>query len=164
MIAVGSWPVPWVPYGCRGGVAGPMGPIWLPWGRGRSPGPRNAAVGVWPVAWARYGCRGGVAGPLGLFWPQGGVAGPLGPYGHRGGVAGPLDPYGRRGGGGVAGFLGPVWPLWRRGQFFGPRMAAVEVSPVTWVLYGHRGGVSIPLSFYGRRGGVAGFLRPVWPP
>ena len=36
-------------YGRRGGVAGPLGPVWPPWGRGRSPGPRMAAEGAWPV-------------------------------------------------------------------------------------------------------------------
>jgi len=50
MAAVGVWPVPWAPYGRSGGVAGPwvlysrcggvagpLGPVWPPWGRGRSP-------------------------------------------------------------------------------------------------------------------------------
>jgi len=49
MAAVLAWPVHWAPYGRRGGVAGPLGPVWPPWGRGRSPGPRMAAVGAWPV-------------------------------------------------------------------------------------------------------------------
>jgi len=56
------WPVPWAPYasrgdvagslgtyGRRGGVPGPLGPVHLPWGRGRSPGLDMAAVGAWPV-------------------------------------------------------------------------------------------------------------------
>jgi len=79
--AVGAWPVLWAPYGRRGGVAGPMGPEWPPFGRGWSPEPRMVAVGawpfpwatngccgVWPVPWAPNGCRGGVAVPLGLVW------------------------------------------------------------------------------------------------
>ena len=37
--AVGAWPVPWAPCGRRGGVAGPLGPVWPPWWLGRSPGP-----------------------------------------------------------------------------------------------------------------------------
>jgi len=44
MAAVGAWLVPWVLYGRRGCLAGPLGPMWPPWGRGRSPGPRVAAV------------------------------------------------------------------------------------------------------------------------
>jgi len=40
MTAVGAWQVPWAPYGRRGCVAGPLGPVWLPWGRGRFPRPR----------------------------------------------------------------------------------------------------------------------------
>jgi len=60
--AVGSWQVPWPPSGRRGGVAGRLGPVWPPWGRGRSPGhvwpplgrgpsprPRMATVGAWLV-------------------------------------------------------------------------------------------------------------------
>jgi len=95
MAPVGAWSVPCAPYGRRGGVAGPLRPVWPPCGRGRSPGPRMAAVGrsrfpgprmaavgawpfpapcmaavgVWPVLWALYGRRGGVAGPLGPVWP-----------------------------------------------------------------------------------------------
>jgi len=65
----------------RGGVACQLGPVWLPWGRGRSPGPSVAAVGAWPVpwapcgrrgswpvTWAKCGRRGGVACPLGTVW------------------------------------------------------------------------------------------------
>jgi len=47
--AVGAWPFHWAPCGRRGGVVGPLGPVWPPWGRGRSPEPRVAAVGAWPV-------------------------------------------------------------------------------------------------------------------
>ena len=63
--ALGAWPVQWALYGRRGGVAGPLGPEWPPWGRGRSPGPRLKAVGAWGVTWAPDGRRGDVAGPLG---------------------------------------------------------------------------------------------------
>jgi len=69
MSAVKAWPVPWAPCGRRGGVAGFLGRVWPPWGRGRSPGPRVAAVGAWPVPWAPCGCSGGVVGPLGPVWP-----------------------------------------------------------------------------------------------
>jgi len=57
--AVGASPVPWAPYICCGGVAGPwdpsdgrggvvgfLGPVHLPWGCGRFPGSRMAAVGA----------------------------------------------------------------------------------------------------------------------
>jgi len=43
MAGVGAWQVPWVPYGCRGGVAGPL---------------RHCICrGAWPVPWAPYGRR-----------------------------------------------------------------------------------------------------------
>jgi len=74
---VGAWPVLWAFCGRRGGVAGHLGPVWPPWGRGRSPGPRVAAVGAWPVLWAPCGAVG--AWPV--LWA---------PYGRRGGVACPL--------------------------------------------------------------------------
>jgi len=48
-----------------------------------------------------------------------------------------------------------------RVQFPRPRIAAVGAWPISWVLYGCRGGVAVPLSPYGRRGGVAGPLGPV---
>jgi len=76
MAAVGAWTVPWAlygrrggvavpwaPYGVREGVAGPLDPIWLPWGRGRSPGPHMAAVVAWTVSWASYGRVGAWTGP-----------------------------------------------------------------------------------------------------
>ena len=44
---LGASPVPWAPYSRRGGVAGPLGPVWPPWGRGWSPGPRVAVVGAY---------------------------------------------------------------------------------------------------------------------
>jgi len=153
--AVGAWPLPWAPCcrrggvaapcalcGCLGVVAAPMGPVWSPWGRGRSPGPRVAAVGAWPLPWAPCGRRGGVSGPVAPVWtPLGGGRSPgprmaavgawpvpWAPYGRPGGVDVLLAPYGRRGG--VTGPLGPVWPLWGRGHFRGPRMAAVGAWPV----------------------------------
>jgi len=78
MAAVGAWPVSWAPYICRVLVAGVLGPVWVPWGHGRSPMPRMGAVGAWPVPYAPYGCRGGVAGPRAPYGRRGGVARPLG--------------------------------------------------------------------------------------
>ena len=46
VFAVAAWTVTWAPCGRRGGVAGPLGPVWPTWGRGRSPGPSTAAVGA----------------------------------------------------------------------------------------------------------------------
>jgi len=71
MAAMRASPVPWALHYHRGGVAGPLGPAWPPWGRGRSPGPRIAAVVVWPVPWAPHGRQGA--------WPV-----PWDPYGHLG--------------------------------------------------------------------------------
>jgi len=74
-----------VPYGRRKGVADPLGPVCLPWGRGRSLGPRMAAVGAWPVSWASYGRSWGMA-VVGVWlvpWTN---------YGQREGVAGTLVP------------------------------------------------------------------------
>jgi len=39
-------------------VAGPLGPVWLRWGRGRYPGPRVAAVKAWPVLGLRVAAVG----------------------------------------------------------------------------------------------------------
>ena len=39
LAAVGAWPGPWASCGCRGGMAGPLGPVWQPWECGRSLGP-----------------------------------------------------------------------------------------------------------------------------
>jgi len=58
-------------------VADRLVPVWLPWGHGRSPGPRLAAVEAWPVPWGQRGRRAGVVGPLASVWLRGGVAGPL---------------------------------------------------------------------------------------
>jgi len=69
MAAAGAWPVPWAPYGSRGGVAYPLDTVWPPWGVAGSLGPCMVAVGAWPVPLAPYGRRGGVAGPLGPVWP-----------------------------------------------------------------------------------------------
>jgi len=65
MAVVKAWPVPWLPYGRRGGVAGPLAPVWPPWRRGHSTEPHLATVGAWPVSLAPYGRCGGVAKPLG---------------------------------------------------------------------------------------------------
>ena len=58
-----------VPYGRRGGVAGPLGPVWPLLGRGWSFGSCVAVVGAWPVLWTPCGRRGGVAAPLDPVWP-----------------------------------------------------------------------------------------------
>jgi len=92
MTTVGAWPVPWAPYGCRRGMAGPLRLVWPPWrrgqfngppmaagGRGRSPGPRMAVMWEWPVPWASYGFRGGVAGPLFPVWQPWGCGRSPGP-------------------------------------------------------------------------------------
>jgi len=60
-------------------VAGPLGPVWPPWGRGRYPGPRLAAVGAWPVPWSPSDRRAGVAVPLVPVyqpWKRGRLPGP----------------------------------------------------------------------------------------
>jgi len=78
MATAGAWRSP----GSRmvsEGLAGPIGPVWLPWGRNWSLGTRVASMGAWQIPWAQCGRRGGVAGPKGHVWPPWGVAGPLGP-------------------------------------------------------------------------------------
>jgi len=45
MAAVGAWLLSCALYGRRCGVAGPLGPVFPPWDRGWSPGPRLAVVG-----------------------------------------------------------------------------------------------------------------------
>jgi len=115
LVAVGACPTPLTQSGCRGGVAGPLGPVcrsggvailWAPLGgragRGRSPGPRHAAMKAWPVSWASSGCREGLASPRATSGCHGSVAGAL----------------------------GRVWPPWGRGQFPGPRLAAVGAWPI----------------------------------
>jgi len=188
MAAVGAWPVPWTPYGLHGGVAGPLGLVWPPWGRGFSPGSRIGVVGAWPLFYASYAFREGVAHPLAPYCRRGGVAGPLGhvwpprrrvryprprmaamrvrpvpwaPYRRRGGVAPPWVSYCRRGS--VATLLGFVWLPWGRGRSLGPRMAAVGAWPVPWNPYGRRGGVAGPWAPYGCSGGVGGPFGPEWP-
>jgi len=94
------------------------------------------AVGAWPVPWD--------------------------PYGRRGSVARPLGSYGRRED--VAGYLGPIWPPWKRGRSSGPCMAAIRAWPVYLALYSRRWGLAEPLGPDGRREGVAGPLAPLWPP
>jgi len=82
MVAVGASIVFFVQYDRRGNVTRPQDPVWPPWGRGPSPGPRIAAVGrcpsfcppmttvgAWPIYYSPCGCRGGVASPLRLVWP-----------------------------------------------------------------------------------------------
>jgi len=188
MAAVAAWQVPCAPYGRRVGVAGFLGHLWPPGGRGRSFKPRMAVMGEWPVPWAPYGFRGGVAGPLFPVWQPWGRGRSPGPrmadvgawrspgariaavgawpvrsclYGRRGGGAGPLDPVWLPWG--VAGPLVPEWPPWLRGLSTGPLMDDVGAWPVAWCPYGRRGGVVGPWVSHGRRGGVAGFLVPVWP-
>jgi len=133
----GAWPVPWALYGRYGSVAGPLGPVWPPWWRGRSPGPRMdaggrglspgsflASVGSRPVPWATYGRRGGVADPLCPVWPKWGRGRALGPrMAAMGAWPIPWAPYGHLVG--VVGPLGPVWPLWGRGRSPGPRMTTL---------------------------------------
>jgi len=63
--AVGAWLVYWVPYGCRGGMAGPLGLVWPPWGVTNPMGTCGRRVGV-------VGC-------LGPVWLPKGVIGLLGP-------------------------------------------------------------------------------------
>ena len=190
MAAVEAWPVLWSPYGCPAGLADPLipyghhvgvagllGSVWLPWGRGHSPGPRMAAVGAWPFPWGPYGCRGGVADPVGPVWMPRGLAGPLTAYGRHGDVAGILDsvrlpwrqcwspearmaavgawpvpctPYGRRGG--VVIPLGRVWQVLGCGRSLGPHMAAVWAWPVPWASCERCEGVAVRL----------GPVRPPW--
>jgi len=145
MATVGAWPFALASYGCRGGGAVSLGPVWPPWWEcGRYPGPQMAAMGAWPVPWAPYGRiwgRGRSSGPRTSAvgsWPVFSV-----PSGRRGRVAGPLGPSGRRGG--VVGPLGSVWPPWGRGRTPGPRLAAVGTWPVPWPQHGHCGGVAVCL-------------------
>ena len=178
-------PVPWAPSGCRGGVTVPLGPIWPPWGRGRSCGPWVASVGawtvpwvpsglveVWLVPWAPSGLCGGVTRLLGS------VSAPLG----RGCSPGPrvaavgafLSPgpqlatvgawpvpralSGCRGG--VAGHLGPVRLLWGRGRSLGPSGRRGNVAG-SLVLGGRHAGVAAPWASCCGRLCVAGPLGPV---
>ena len=106
------------------GMAGPLGPVCLPWGCGQSPGPQVAIVGAWPFPWASSGCRESVAIPLHPsctvgVWPL-----PWVPPGCCAGVTGPL---------------GPSYQPWGRGRSSGPRWAAVEAWPVLRISSGHRG-------------------------
>jgi len=95
-------------------MACPLGPVWPPFGRGPSPGPRMAAVVAWPVPWASYGRRGGETHLLGPVWRREGVAHPM----------------------------GPVWPTWRRGPSPGLRLTAVQALPFHWAPSARRGGVA----------------------
>jgi len=75
---VGAWLVPWTPYGCCEGVAGPLVPVLPLWNCGRYRGSlktavealpvpwiRMVAVEAWPVSWTPYNWCGGVAKLLG---------------------------------------------------------------------------------------------------
>jgi len=144
-----AWPVLWLPSGCRGGVVGllvpvwplwrrgrSLVPVWLAWERGRSPAPRLAAVKALLFPWFPCGRR--WAWPI--IWS---------PSGCRQGVDGCLVPVGATWGRGRSpdSRVAAVW----RGQSSGHRLAAVKVWPVAW-------------STFGRRGGVAASMVPVWPP
>ena len=162
MAAVGTWPVPYTPYGRR--VACPV--PYAPYGhRGDVAGPLYS---VWPcggvaVQWAPYARSGGVAGLLGPEWPPWGrgrspghrlaAVGawpvPWAPSGCRRGTAGPLSivwlPL-------VRGWSpGRIWRSRGRGPLSWPRMVAVQAWP-------------FPRALHGRRGGVAGLLGTVWSP
>ena len=157
---MGAWPVPCTRSGCRGSVFGSLDPIWMLWGRGRSPwsrlaewghgwfpGSRLVAVGVWPVSLVLSGRVGAWLVPWVLGSPLGDVSGPL----HLVLVAMgvwpvPWVPSGRRRY--VAGLLGPVSPTWGCGR------------PVSRALDGRREDVAGPLAPSGRRGGVPGYLGP----
>jgi len=147
----------------RGSVAGPLGTLWPPWGRGCSTGPIVAAVGAWQVPWAHRGRCGGVADPLGSPWPPSGCGQSFPPRETavwRGQFPGPCEAAVMawlvrwalcRRCGIVSSPLGIVWPLRGRGRSPGPRVVAMGAWPVPWALCG-------------RLGGVAGSLGPVWPP
>jgi len=66
LAAVGAWPVRWVQSGRRGGLAGPLGSIWTPWGPGWSREFGLATVGAWLVPLVQSGRRGIVADPPGF--------------------------------------------------------------------------------------------------
>jgi len=153
-----AWPVPCSPRGRRGGLAGQLGPVGPPWGRGWSPGQCMAPVGgvagplspVWPVGRGRFlGFEGPLLGhcrsPGSRMTVEGTWPVPWSPYGRRGGVAAPLGPAlpplgsGRSPGPRMAGPLGPAWPPWWRGRSTGPRRAAVGAWLVPWATYGSRG-------------------------
>jgi len=141
MAAVGAWPVPWSPYGrcggvvvprasygCREGVAGPLSPVWLqwgrfwfygphmvdlgvasflgpvwpPWSRGRSPGSFMVAVKACPVP----GPHVAVVGARPVVWVL---------YGRHWVVAGPHC---------------LVWPPWVRGQFPVSRITTLGAWPI----------------------------------
>ena len=189
MTALEAWLVPWAPYGCpggvagplppsgcRGGVVGPLGSVWLPWRHGWSPGSSMDAVGAWPVPWALYGPveawpipwapygrPGCVAGTLGLVWPPWRHGQSPGPHMAAMG-AWPVSwaPYGCRGG--VAGPLGPVWTPRRRNRYPGSRMATVGEWQVPWFRTFNGDARPVPWAPYGCHLGMAGFLNPVWPP
>jgi len=149
-------------------MAGPLGPVGPPRGRGRSPELRFPAVGAEPFPSAPCGHRGVVAALRGPAWPPWARCRSFGTSlatveawqvpctlcGCCGEMSGPLV---------------LVWPPWRRGRSFephlafwaclaaleawlalGPHLAAVWVWPVNWAPPGYHGN-------------VVGFLGPVWP-
>jgi len=146
--------VPSAPSGRLGGVAGPLGLVWSPWGLYSFTGSRLAAIGTWPVPWALSGHRGGFTRLLGPVWPPSGrgrLTGPrlpamgawpfpLVPSGLLRGVDGPLSPVWSPGG--FIGLQVLVWLPSGRGRSPGPCLAAIGALPVPWALSGKRAGVA----------------------
>jgi len=64
----------------------------------------------------------------------------------------------------MVGFVGPVFPPWKRNRSPGRWMAVVGAWPVPWVLYGRCGGVAGLLGSVWQPWGVAGPLGLVLPP
>jgi len=92
--------VPWVLSGRRLSVAGPLGPVWLPWGVADLGAPygRCEACRFFGVSLAAVGARPARKLPSGRRWC----------------VAVPLC---------------PVWPPWVFGRSPGPRLAAMGTWP-----------------------------------
>jgi len=121
-----AWPFPWVSSGNRGGLAGPLGPVWEPLGCGRYPGPGLATLGtgqwlgsLWPP-WGRgRSPRPGLTAVGACQYLKPGLAAveawpvPWARSGCRGGVAGPLK---------------PVWLSWGRGRSFGHGLPVVKAG------------------------------------
>jgi len=131
MVAVVVWAVLYAPYGGLGGVAGPLGLAWPPWGVATPLGPvylpwrHGRFPGALVAEWGRGGSFGRGQSPRPCTaavraWPL-----PWALYGRRGRVAGPLGPAwhvlwapcGHHGG--VGGPLATVWPSWKRGRRWG---------------------------------------------
>jgi len=138
-------------------VAGPLSPVWWPWGHCRVFWLHLAAVGAWPVPLDLFGRREGVLVPCALFGRRRVLEDPLGPVWppwNRGQSPGPClaavevvpvpwAPSGRHGV--VASYLGPVWPPWKRGRSPMLCLAVLGAWPVPWATSGRRGGVVNPL-------------------